>query len=66
MESHRGVELRPSSRPAVRESSSVKQQAVAVIDEGSELGRWSGKLLERRRAVLAELRAKLLGPQQDG
>jgi hypothetical protein len=41
----------------------VKQQAVAVIDEGSNLSRWSGKLLERRREVLAELRTKLLGPQ---
>lgn len=41
----------------------VKQHAVAVIDEGSDLGRWSGKLLERRREVLAELRTKLLGPQ---
>lgn len=41
----------------------VKQRAVVVIDEGSGLGRWSGKFLERRREVLAELRAKLLGPQ---
>jgi hypothetical protein len=41
----------------------VRQQAVAIIDEGADLGRWSGKLLERRRAVLVELRAKLLGPQ---
>jgi hypothetical protein len=41
----------------------VRQQAVSVIDEGSDLVRWSGKLLERRREVLAELRTKLLGPQ---
>lgn len=41
----------------------VKQHAVAVIDGGDDLGRWSGKLLERRREVLAELRTKLLGPQ---
>jgi hypothetical protein len=41
----------------------VRQQAVAVIDEGSGLDRWSGKLLERRLEVLGELRTKLLGPQ---
>jgi hypothetical protein len=41
----------------------VREQALAVIDRGLDLGRWSGKLLERRQAVLGELRAKLLGPQ---
>lgn len=41
----------------------VKQRAVVVIDEGLDLGRWSGTFFERRREVLAELRAKLLGPQ---
>jgi hypothetical protein len=41
----------------------VRRRAVAVIDDGSDLARWSGKLLERRREVLAELRKKLLGPQ---
>jgi len=41
----------------------VKQRAVAVIDEGSNLERWSGKMLERRREVLAQLRSMLLGPQ---
>jgi hypothetical protein len=41
----------------------VRQKAVALIEEGSNLNRWSGKLLERRREVLAELRATLLGPQ---
>lgn len=41
----------------------VMQRAVAVIDEGSNLSRWSGKQLERRREVLAELRTKLFGPQ---
>lgn len=41
----------------------VMQHAVAVIDESSGLDRWSGKLLERRREVLAELRTRLLGPQ---
>ena len=41
----------------------VLHQAMAVIDRDSDLGRWSGKLLEKRRGVLAELRTKLLGPQ---
>lgn len=41
----------------------VMLRAVAVIDEGADLGRWSGKLLERRSEMLAELRKKLLGPQ---
>lgn len=41
----------------------VKQHAVAVIDNGSDLGRWHGKELARRNKVLAELKEKLLGPQ---
>jgi hypothetical protein len=41
----------------------VMQQAVRVIDNGSDLGRWSGKLLDARRKLLADLRTKLLGPQ---
>jgi hypothetical protein len=38
----------------------VGQPAVAVIDEGSGLGRWSGKLLAQRREVFAEMRARCL------
>jgi len=41
----------------------VLHHALAVIDRDSDQGRWSGKLLEKRRRVLAELRTKLLGPQ---
>lgn len=41
----------------------VLHQALAAIDRDSDLGKWSGKLLEKRRGVLAELRTKLLGPQ---
>jgi hypothetical protein len=41
----------------------VRQRAVHVIDTGADLGRWSGSLLDRRRKVLGELRAKLLSPQ---
>lgn len=41
----------------------VRQRAVDVIDTGADLGRWSGSLLDRRRKVLDELRAKLLSPQ---
>ncbi|MDR7047675.1 hypothetical protein J2X54_000110 [Duganella sp. 3397] len=43
--------------------SEVLHHALAVIDRDSDLGRWSGKLLEKRRGILAELRTKLLGPQ---
>jgi hypothetical protein len=41
----------------------VREHAVAVIDESSDLVRWSGKLPDARREVLAALRTKLLGPQ---
>lgn len=41
----------------------VLHQALAAIDCDSDLGKWSVKLLEKRRGVLAELRTKLLGPQ---
>lgn len=41
----------------------VLHQALAAIDRDSDLGKWSGKILEKRRGVLAELRTKLLGPQ---
>lgn len=42
---------------------SVQRRAVQVIDDEADLRRWSGKTLERRRGILAELREKLLGPQ---
>ena len=41
----------------------VKQLAIEVIDTGAGLDRWSGKALEKRRAVLAILRDKLLSTQ---
>jgi hypothetical protein len=41
----------------------IKQRALAVIDDGADLSRWSGKQLDKRRAVLAELKGKLLGSQ---
>lgn len=41
----------------------VRQHAVAVIDDGSDLGRWHGKELALRNKELAELKAKLIGPQ---
>lgn len=43
----------------------VRERAVAVIDQGLDLGRWTGKSLERRQVVLGELRTKLLGPQPE-
>lgn len=44
-------------------SEEVKRQAIDVIDSGNDLARWSGAALERRRKVLAALRAELLSPQ---
>jgi len=41
----------------------VKRQAIDIIDSGNDLARWSGAALERRRKVLADLRAELLSPQ---
>jgi len=41
----------------------VKRKAIEVIDAGNDLARWSGAALERRRKVLAALRAELLSPQ---
>jgi hypothetical protein len=41
----------------------VKRKAIEVIDGGNDLARWSGAALERRRKVLAALRAELLSPQ---
>jgi hypothetical protein len=44
-------------------SEDVKQRAIGIVDSGTNLARWSGKLLEKRRSVLAELKAELLRPQ---
>jgi tetratricopeptide (TPR) repeat protein len=43
----------------------VKQSALTIIDTGAGLARWQRqpKLLRRRQAVLAKLKAQLLGPQ---
>jgi hypothetical protein len=41
----------------------VQQNAVEVIDSGADLARWNGPFLERRRAVLDALKAKVLSPQ---
>jgi hypothetical protein len=41
----------------------VKRRAIEVIDSGDDLARWSGSSVERRRDVLAALRAQLLSPQ---
>lgn len=41
----------------------VKRKAIEAIDHGNDLARWSGGALERRRKVLAALRAELLSPQ---
>lgn len=40
-----------------------KQKAINVIDDGCDLARWSGTAMERRRGVLAALKAQLLSPQ---
>jgi hypothetical protein len=44
----------------------VKQEALTVIDTGAGLRRWQEqpKLLRQRQAVLAKLKAQLLGPQK--
>ncbi len=41
----------------------IKDRAVAIIDDGAGLGRWSGEQRERRSAMLMKLRNKLLGAQ---
>jgi hypothetical protein len=41
----------------------VKQRAIAVVEGGANLPRWSEKQLDKRRAVLAELKDKLLSAQ---
>jgi hypothetical protein len=42
----------------------IRERALEVIDSGLDLRRWEGSpLLEKRRNVLGELRAKLLSPQ---
>ncbi len=41
----------------------VKRRAIEVVDSGANLERWTGKSLEKRRSVLAALRAELLSPQ---
>jgi hypothetical protein len=40
----------------------VKSRALEVIDNGTDLVRWEGSDIGRRRAVLAALRRKLLSP----
>lgn len=48
-----------------RLESRVRDRALALIDDGSDLHRWGddGKLLRKRQAVLAKLREQLLSPQ---
>jgi len=41
----------------------VKRKAIAVIDGGQDLARWSGAALVKRRGVLEALKAQLLSPQ---
>ena len=41
----------------------VRRRAIDVIDSGEDLGRWNGRLLARRRKVLADLKAQLQSPQ---
>jgi hypothetical protein len=41
----------------------VQQKAIAAIDQGLDLGRWSGASLARRRTALESLKKQLLTPQ---
>ncbi len=46
-----------------RLESRVLQEAINVIDNGSDLARWTSPDYRKRQAVLATVRAKLLSPQ---